>query len=245
MEQKFASEFCSWTLKRSLVLMLFILHMHIPHQVYAAEEIILATQISSTFTDKGQPIIQCAFKKIGHSLKIEKVPWNRAQIDTRNGKYSGFFMATQNRTRDAYATFTQPFIEVKWVYVVRKKSNITLSNADFEQKIFAANNGTSRLIWLLEQHKNNKIAHQIFKAESTITLLRMMLLNRMDIILENTANLERAAAENQIDMSEFKILPAQKKPMAVYFSHSFLKRNPTFLMAYNTAIVTCKTERLD
>lgn len=205
----------------------------------AQTEVKLAAENLSWLTEKGQPIIECAFDQMNIPVKIEQVPWKRAQSETQTGKYDGFFMASENDERNAFASFSESFMSVEWVYVVRKSSHITPQDLDFHNKIFAANVGSSRFNWLNEKQKKNEIFYKIFSADTSKQLLNMLLLKRMDVVLENRANIEKISAEGQIDLANFDIHTALIRPLAVYFGHDFLHRNPDFLEMYNRSIHSC------
>jgi len=188
---------------------------------------------------EGQVVVECAFKKMGISLKVEHVPWTRAQVGTEEGVYDGFFMASKNSRRDSYAIFSQPFMKVEWVYVTRRRDQLQKSDEDFSRKIFAANVGSSRLHWLTKKYRNREISNEVLTAETTEQLLKMLIVSRMDIVLENASNIEKIVAEGKIDMSNLEIFPAHERPLAVYFGQSFIESNPDFLKAYNASIARC------
>ncbi|MBL4906679.1 MAG: transporter substrate-binding domain-containing protein [Sneathiella sp.] len=219
-----------------LILLIFSLLTMLTAQ--AQSDIILAHD-DSTLNLEGQPTIECVLNKMKTQYSFIKVPWKRAQFGTKDGNYAGFFMASQNSQRNSYATFSQPFMKVVWVYVIRKGSDITTEDSNFGDKLFASKIGSSRQNWLLKKYNKKEISHKIFSAVTSVQLLKMLSLGRVDIVLENQANLKKITLGKNVDLSEFDILPALEKPLGVYFSHAFLKQNPNFLNAYNTTIEVC------
>ncbi len=232
---------CFKNAETTLFLVLILVFMPI-FSIQAQGKVKLAAEDASWLTEKGQPIIECAFRRIGVSLTIERVPWKRAQAETQTGKYTGFFMASENEDRNEFATFSESFMSVEWIYVIRKTSEITPQDPDFNSKIFAANTGSSRFNWLDKKQKKNEIYYKIFSADTSEQLLKMLLLKRMDVVLENRANFEKITTEGQIDIAKFRTYTALTRPLAVYFGHAFLHRNPDFLEEYNESIRYCTSK---
>lgn len=57
-------------------------------------------------------VVRCALEKTGQPYEMKVVPWKRAHEDTKRGKADGFFAASQNPTRDAYAQLSQIIVNL-------------------------------------------------------------------------------------------------------------------------------------
>ncbi len=78
-----------------------------------AVDIRLATQpFGNALTVKGEPFIHCVMAELNQTFKISYMPWRRAQSKTEQGDFDGFFMASQNKVRDVYATLSSPFFQL-------------------------------------------------------------------------------------------------------------------------------------
>lgn len=70
-------------------------------------------------------VIRETFKRMGYRVRIELVPWKRAQEMVKDGDADGFFSAYRTSERETAYTFpAEPIIIERNVFVVRKNSNI-------------------------------------------------------------------------------------------------------------------------
>lgn len=222
------------------VRMLFVGLLVAAGPAIAADEIKLVTQLGVSLNDKGKPFIACAFQKMGRSHTVTEMPWARAQLGTKEGIYDGFFMATKNSKRDRYAVFSEPFMKIKWLYVVRKDSNITPDDPDFKDRISGANNGSSRHTWLTKKFKEKVFTRKIVGTTDSKGTIKMLQLGRIEVALENESHLGDVFIELAISPSDFKTFVARERPMSVYFGKVFLKREPEFLDVFNKNMRACK-----
>jgi len=71
-------------------------------------------------------VIREAFKRMGYKVKIQLLPWKRAQEIVKDGEADGLFSAYKTPQREEVYTFPQePLLIEKNVFVVRKDSTIT------------------------------------------------------------------------------------------------------------------------
>lgn len=188
------------------------------------------------------PFVECAMAALNRDLHLQGVPWERAQHGTENGIYDGFFMATQNHTRDYYATLSDGFFNIEWVYVVKKGSNITPDNLDFFKNSFTSVHGSARLKWLKKKFDAMDDAGEIFTLSSSNAALRLLDLGRANVSLENNKNLAKAFVSTGINPVDFDVFVFKKKPVGVYFSNRFLAQEPTFLAKFNVAVKGCRLD---
>lgn len=206
----------------------------------AANEVKFVVNPVVSFNDTGKTFIACALKKMGWSYTITGRPWARAQLETKEGIFDGFFVATKNDKRDRYAVFSEPFMKLKWLYVVRKDSAITPDDADFNDRIRGANIGSTRHTWLMKKFKQKALTRKIVGTKNFKGTMKMLQLGRIDVALENHLNLRDVFKESSFSPSDFKTFVAREIPMAVYFGKAFLKREPEFLDLFNKNMKACK-----
>jgi len=210
-------------------------------QPLVAKEIKLATQpVGNALTKQGEPYIICAMGMLNQSFKVSRIPWKRAQMGTKYGEYDGFFMASKNKDRDVYATFSEPFVMIQWLYVTKKERKISPNDANFNSGIFIANLGSARHKWLENQHKKGLIKRKIGTTQDTEALLKMLLLDRADVALMNSADFNHVVKKLSLDRSQIKTYIAREKPTSIYFSKTFIKANPKFLDQFNNSMIQCK-----
>ncbi len=206
----------------------------------ARGEIRLATQVEeNTVSEEGILLVVCAMDMIGEPYTITRVPWARAQRDTERGVFDGFFQASRNAQRDAYAVYSEPFVWIKWLYVTRKGAGISPEDPDFGTRIFSANLGSARLRWLQVKQESGEIS-ELTPAETPYVAIKMMLTDRVDVVLTNNFDLKGVFEEQSVDPYRVEIFTAREVPTAVYFGKEFVANNPGFLDRFNQSIKECK-----
>ena len=207
-------------------------------------EVILATQREGNpLLEAGKPYMECAMKAMGQPYRLVRGPWERAQRGTERGEYDGFLVAAKNAKRDKYAVFSEPFVNVDWIYVVKKESGISPDDADFNSRVFSANLGSARLIWLKERYEKG-IIDKLESVDTSDQVLRMLMADRIDVALVNNFDFVLLLQTISFDPKDFKTHLVRRVPAATYFSKKFLSENPEFLQKYNAGIINCK-KKLD
>jgi len=191
----------------------------------------------SLLSAAGEPLVHCAMGKTNMPYEIIKVPWVRAQRDTEQGLFDGFFMASRNSRRDEYATWSTPFVTIQWLYVVMEDTEISLNHLSHLQ--FAANLGSARLAWLEEQYKLGKLNKTINAVDSNKQALKMVLNRRIDVALMNNFDLNKTIKQLSIEPLSLKTFVAKENPTALYFSKLFLDANAGFLDEFNASLLSC------
>jgi len=208
--------------------------------VEASYKLRLVTETTRPLNQKGLPYIKCALAKSGYSSEIKSMPWARAQLVTERGLYDGFFVASKNDKRDQYAVMSEPFFNIDWLFIVNRESGLSPDNPKFLKGIFAANRGTARNAWLKNQYDNGIISHEVVTTTDAMRALMMLALGRVDIVLENSTNLDAVFQQTSYTSSDFQSFVAKSVPMGVYFNKDFLNRHPDFLNKFNAGIKECK-----
>jgi len=210
------------------------------HSETIAREIILAGETERII--QHAPFVDCTFSQLDYKYRTVAVPWKRAQASTQNGIYDGFFMATQNEHRDSYATLSDPFFEIEWLYVVRKGSGIFPSNPDFFKNTFSAVDGGSRMKWLKKKMNKIGITKNIIERHNSENVLTLLKIGRVDVNVENNRNLTIALEKTGFDRSEFETFVIKTLNPGVYFSNKLLADEPEFLNQFNAAIKSCRED---
>ena len=214
-------------------------------QTVLGERILLARQPGwSSLSNTGEPFIQCAMEKVNQPYEIIHIPWERAQWGTKTGAYDGFFMASQNQSRDVYATFSHPFVMIRWFYVLKKNSPFSPEQENFHSLVFSANLGSARLTWLEKRYQEGKISKKIEAVGKPEQMIRMLLADRIDVALMNDFDLDQTLKILSASPSRFKTFLVREIPTAIYFSKKFLQKKPFFLKEINTALVQCKEQSI-
>ena len=173
-------------------------------------------------------------------LRLEAVPWKRAQHGTKNGVYDGFFLASQNEIRDKYAVLSDGFYNIDWFYVVKKNNQIPFTDPKFYQQIFSAVLGTNRLMWLKKELVKKGSTQKIVVKLSSIEVLKLLDMGRIAVDLDNNVNLDNSFKATGLDPSNFNYFIVKTYPVGAYFSKELLKREPGFLEKFNEAVKVCK-----
>lgn len=205
----------------------------------ASETLRLVTETTRPLNQKGLPYIKCALTKSGHSIEITSMPWARAQLVTERGLHDGFFVASQNDKRDQYAIMSEPFFSIDWLFIVNKESGLSPDNPKFQNGIFAANRGSARNAWLKGKYDDGIISHEVVTTTDAMRALMMLALGRVDIVLENSINLEAVFQQTGYTSSDFQSFVAKSVPMGVYFNKDFLNGHPDFLARFNANVKNC------
>ena len=69
-------------------------------------------------------IARAALKEMGHDLSITYMPWSRALVLVREGKFDGLFGAYRNSERSRYIEFTKTPIGVAEIVFFARKEKI-------------------------------------------------------------------------------------------------------------------------
>jgi len=220
----------------ALILLLFLLIGS--ENAIASSEMVMA---GDTDRIKEQSeYIKCTFSKMDRKLRLEAVPWKRAQHGTKNGIYDGFFLASKNDIRDKYANLSDGFYDIEWLYVVKKDNQIALTDPNFYKQTFSSVLGSNRLMWLKKELARRGITRKIVVKLSSTKVLELLERDRIDVDLENNINLENSFKATGLNPSNFTYFVIKSYPVGAYFSKNFLKREPDFLEKFNKAVKICK-----
>lgn len=188
-----------------------------------------------TFTGVAADLVRCIFQKMDIPLEIQVVPWERAQVNVRNGLADGFFAASRKDSRDEFAVMTDEIADQNWNWYLLKENPMNPDDPSFKKKAEVGGFvGANMLKWM----KANGY-HVTATPKDTEGLLKMLLGKRVDAVMANNhvmaALLKKYGAEDEV-----KIYLNLDKPLGVYFSREFLQTHPGFIEKFNSLIPGCK-----
>ncbi|WP_434939598.1 substrate-binding periplasmic protein [Shewanella sp. HL-SH8] len=180
--------------------------------------------------------LDCVMDKLQQPYKVIFLPWGRAQLEVKQGKYDGFFSASHNNERDGFAVLSNTFIAQQWNFYLLKNTAIPLNQDAIKSNAqFGARRHSNATFWLKEHNYN--VIHQASTLDELIYLLEK---NRIGAILENNLFFEAAAKRVNIPVSNFAVVPNLDRSLGVYFGKTFLKQYPDFLDKFNQHTESCR-----
>ena len=101
-------------------------------------------------------LMKCVFQKMDIPVKIDILPWKRAQTEVENSHYDGFFPAIKTDERTAFSAASAQIADQKWVWYLLKSSKLDPLSSNFKTKAtVGAHLGSKRLEYL--ENNNYKV----------------------------------------------------------------------------------------
>jgi polar amino acid transport system substrate-binding protein len=218
------------TSKGKVVLSTHNLHPYGSYPTGAEEKLIADESFKGVAVDR----VRCVLDKMEIPSEIQVVPWRRAQLLVERGMVDGFFAASQNSLRDEIAVKTAIIADQKWNWYLLKDNPLSPENTTFKQKATVGGFvGANMLKWMKKQNYNVKAT-----PKNTEGLLKLLLARRVDAVMANNhvmqALLKKYGVEDQV-----KVYLNKDKPLFVYFSKDFLKKQPLFIEQFNEFVSGC------
>ncbi|SOB59765.1 conserved exported protein of unknown function [Pseudodesulfovibrio profundus] len=183
---------------------------------------------SGKFDGDAVRVVRYALDKMGISLNLIVVPWERAQLMTWEGEADGFFAASKNEYRERHGVMSEIIADQKWTWYMLKSNPLDPSNDDFKENARVTSFiGANMLKWL----KNNGYLVAT-PPKNTEALARMLQYQRFDAALANHRVMENIIHKHKLH-GKFKSRTLQDKPLGVYFNRNYLARHPEFLEEFN------------
>ena len=183
--------------------------------------------------------LACIMSRINQPFIIHKLPWKRAQEETKAGTLDGFFSASRNEDRDVYATLSKVFLPQERIfYTLKENISVPLEKYTLEyilQNISVGARFGSNTLHSLK--KGNYIIGATPHTQSQ--LLKMLELGRIGTVLENSLVFPDLVQKMGKSMLDFYLVTQKKKNMGVYFGHLFLEQHPDFLEKFNQHVQAC------
>ena len=180
-------------------------------------------------------VVRCAFDKMSIPLKIQVVPWERAQILAKTGYVDGFFAGSQKNSRDEYAIMSAIIADQKWNWYLLKENPLNPMDSSFKSEGSVGGFlGANMLKWM---EKNGYNIHA--RPKTTEQLLKMLIKKRIDAVMAN--NYVMAAHMEKYGVSEkIKIYTNKNKPLGVYFTKKFNQERPGIIATFNKYVPGCR-----
>lgn len=181
-------------------------------------------------------LVTCSLDKLDVKYEIKVMPWSRAQKSVEAGLEDGFFAASQNDGRDKYAQLSAIIVDQHWNWYLSKNITFTPDSEEFKKNAKVSSwIGSNSLKWL---KKNNYNIKQPSKHNQE--LVKRLLVGRIEGVYASNIVFEKALKDLGENLNELNIVKGMFKPMGVYFSKHYLKKNPGFIEAFNSASKKCK-----
>ena len=203
----------------------FILIFILILNIISARTIVLATDPFPPFHSpevKGYgffaEIVQAAFKEVGHDLKIEFVPWNRALVLSQTGYYDGVIGALYSDDRAKNYLFSNTVYKMGLSIFINKNNKFTKNDLENKKNLRL---GRVRGYYYPEGNSFVK-NHSILESSTLENSLGALLNNRLDFIIEaNTVinyllnekfknNKDKIVELDILNYQEYKILISKK-----------------------------------
>lgn len=179
--------------------------------------------------------VKCVLNKMRQPYQLTMTSWSEAQLRVHTGGQHGFFVATQTKERDSYATLSSPISEQKltWYFGPGVEPNVNeLSKLNL---MFSAKFGSSKWFWLKRNGYN-----VVKQPRDAKVLLRLLKQREIDIALEDQDVFEQELKQAGLPIDFFQNKLLRIEPMGVYFSNRFLKKYTGFLNKFNANIANCE-----
>lgn len=188
------------------------------------------------FVGTAVDVVRCVMEKVDRPFNIEVVGWKRAQKTVETGRFDAFLAASQNETRDRFATLSATIADQNWTWFFLKSNPQDPTRPSFrKQALVSSWHGANMQGWLQDN------GYQTLLAPPTDAdgLLEQLLDGEIDAALDNEqAMIARLTAAGHIDHVTMTL--NQSKPLGVYFGHHFLAKDPDFLATFNRHVVPCR-----
>jgi len=176
-------------------------------------------------------VVKYALDKMEVKYEILVYPWARAQQEVKAGRADGFFAGSKNAERESYGVMSNIIADQKWVWYQLKENVMNPKDSDFKEKAKVGSYiGANMLDWLKKNNYNIKA-----EPRDTKMLFKMLLAKRVDAILANNLVAEDIIKKEKLGI-KFKRTIQQEQPLGVYFSKTFLEKNPGFLKKFNSCV---------
>ena len=171
--------------------------------------------------------------KIGIKIDLVGVPnYGKAMKDVQMGTADGFFLASQNKERDAIAKMTKPLTINNWIWVLPAKSTLDPKSSDFKSKAqIVVMLNSSQHKWL--QDNKYKISSAV---GSTSLLIGMLEKQRCEAIFVPEMVWDEEIKLAGKSSTDYKKVLQEAKPFGIYLSLEILKKYPTLMDKFNKAI---------
>lgn len=172
-------------------------------------------------------------KEAGISYSVHMVStYDRALMETKEGRADGFFLATRNAQRDAAAVMTDPLMMNNWCWFLKAKGLHEPGARHFKSWVRAGtilNTNTHK--WLLEN--GYTVTGTPVSPHALIAMMRM---DRVNAVFLSELVFFDALRESQEKPEHYRKFVQVEKPFGIYLAKHYLQKYPEVLDRINAAI---------
>lgn len=182
--------------------------------------------------------VRALFKKLHTPITLSIVPnYGRAVEEVRSGRYDGFFLATRNSERDAFADFTKPLLINNWCWFYLKESSVTPDDETFKEfATIATQINTNTHKWLKDE------GYTVTYATKELNhMMPLLLQKKVDAIFIAQEVFIQLSKEQGVDTSLFSCKIESQREFGIYLSN---KLDKSLLPKVNQAITVLKKEKV-
>jgi polar amino acid transport system substrate-binding protein len=182
-------------------------------------------------------VVECVLTRMEVPYRIKVTAWARAQKLVQDGVADGFFAGSRNAERDAFAVQSATIADQQWRWYLLADNPVDPSTTRFRKRASVSSFiGANMLDWLIDN--DYRVASP---PRDTEGLLKMLQAKRVDAILANNKVMDNLLQQQGLDNSIRSVL-LQDKPLGVYFSKTFLAKQPGFLDQFNSHVAACRAQ---
>lgn len=167
-------------------------------------------------------IISKAFERVGYKVRFKFLPWKRAMMETKRGKYDALYSAYYSEERAKAYALSEPYTKSPVVFCARKDANITYTKL---------RDLTPYKIGIVQGYVNTPEidkADYLYKDKGAVNDLQnllKLLKGRTDIIIIDKYVAISIMKKNLTIKGDVKFLdpPLEVKPLFVMFSKAVPK----------------------
>lgn len=181
----------------------------------------------------GVELISRVMQSIEQPFTLALAPnYGRALSDVQHNEADGFFLASQNKERDAIGIFSSPLTVNRWCWFFSKESTLSSKDADFKTDMkIGTFLHTNTHKWLVNQN------YEKVKTVTKVELLPTMLLrNRVQSVFLAETVFQDSVGKSELSLLQFRQEVEIAKPFGIYISKNYLKKHPNFMDKLNGAI---------
>lgn len=186
-------------------------------------------------------IIQEAFQRTGYVVTIEFLPWNRALFLTKRGDYHGLIATYHTEEREEYFHYHQePLGTSEIIFLEKTGQNIEYeSMEDLRGYLIGVNRGFAYPTFFEEADYLMKVF-----TDSTVSLLQLLLSQRVDLIVEDKSVLfyllQEALQEEEGSVNVLQPF-LEKKDLYLAFS-VYRTEGTTVVLDFNNGLLEMKRD---
>lgn len=187
-------------------------------------------------------IINEAFRRMGYKIKLQLVPWKRAQEMVKDGEADGFFSPYKSAERELLYTFpAEPLLIEKNIFMVRKDSTITY-DGDIS-KLDQYGIGTLMGYTTLDKYIEKKIINNVDKSLSVeASLIKLVSGERKVDLVVNTDYILWYTAKKMNITSSVKELPPPLAEIPSYLAFTKRKDHSEIIAKFEVELQQMKKD---